>query len=102
MTQEPRAMGNIVRNETIDPKTLSSAELDALVGSLYAVHCEIFDGVSRQEFSHYVVNSPADKTRIQLSYGEAGDLAGYIAVHAFRRTIQGEPCTVLRAEAGLR
>lgn len=95
-------MSQIVRNATIDPKSLMPVALEALVDSLYAVHCDIFDGVSREEFARYVVNSPADKTRIQVSYGEGGDLAGYIAVHAFRRSVRDEPCTVVRAEAGLR
>lgn len=92
----------IVRNEAIDPKALGSSEKDALVSALYSVHSEIFDGVSREQFAQYVVDSPAERTRIQLSYGENGELAGYLAMHAFRPTLRGEACTVLRAEAGLR
>lgn len=95
-------MATIVRNEAIDPRTLGSVEREALVSSLYAVHNEIFDGVSREEFAAYVVESRAEKTRIQLSYGDGGELAGYLAMHAFRPTLRGETCTVLRAEAGLR
>jgi len=92
----------IVRNETVDPTTLSETDKDALISELYAVHTEIFDGVSREEFARYVINSPAKRTRIQLSYGENGELAGYLAMHAFRPKLRGEECTVLRAEAGLR
>src|SRR5437870_2905780 len=95
-------MAAIVRNETIDPKALSASAREALVDTLYAVHCEIFAGVKRDDFAHYVVASPADHTRIQLSYGAGDELAGYIAVHAFRRSLGGEDCTVARAEAGLR
>lgn len=95
-------MATIERNETIDPSTLSDAEKESLISSLYAVHCEIFDGVSRQQFAQYVINSPAKRTRIQLSYGANGELAGYLAMHAFRPTLHGKECTVLRAEAGLR
>lgn len=95
-------MATIVRNETIDPSTLTPAETEALVTSLYAVHSEIFDGVSREQFAQYVVNSPAQRTRIQLSYGEHGELAGYLAMHAFLPILNGKECTVLRAEAGLR
>lgn len=95
-------MPKIIRSETYNPKDLSAAELAALIDQLYSVHQEIFAGVDRAEFARYVVESPADKTRIQVYYGEGGELAGYVAVHAFRRTFRGEPCTVTRAEAGLR
>lgn len=95
-------MADIVSNVIIDPSTLSAQEIDALVSSLYAVHCEIFDGVSRDEFEKYVVRSSAEQTRIQVSYGEGGEIAGYIAVHAFRRKLRNELVTINRAEAGLR
>jgi len=95
-------MAEIVSNQIIDPHKLSAEEFEALVSSLYAVHCEIFDGVSREEFSHYVVGSSADETRIQVSYGEEGDVAGYVAAHSFRRRLRGELVAVNRAEAGLR
>lgn len=92
----------IVKNEVVEPSSLSHADQETLISSLYSVHCEIFDGVSREQFSEYVVRSRAKKTRIQLSYGENGELAGYLAMHAFRPQLRGEECTVLRAEAGLR
>lgn len=72
------------------PLCLNRRSFEALVSSLYAVHCEIFDGVSHDEFSHYVVGSRADETRIQVSYGEEGDVAGYVAAHSFRRKLRGE------------
>ncbi len=92
----------IVKNEIVEPSLLAPTDREALVSALYSVHCEIFDGVSREQFSEYVVHSTAKKTRIQLSYGENGELAGYLAIHAFRPLLRGEECTVLRAEAGLR
>lgn len=92
----------IVRKEIVEPKSLSSSDKDALIAALYSVHSEIFDGVSRDEFAQYVVDSSAERTRIQLSYGPNDELAGYLAMHAFRPTLRGEQCTVLRAEAGLR
>lgn len=95
-------MATIARNETVDPSTLTPAQRDDLVTSLYAVHSEIFDGVSRDQFAQYVINSPAKRTRIQLSYADSGELVGYLAMHAFRPMLQGKECTVLRAEAGLR
>lgn len=95
-------MAHIASSTVIDPSTLSAQETGALVSSLYAVHCEIFDGVSRDEFERYVVRSKAEQTRIQVSYGEDGDIAGYIAAHAFRRKLGDELVTINRAEAGLR
>lgn len=95
-------MPAIVRAEVIDPKRLSSSDLSALTGALYAVHCEIFDGVTRDAFAAYVIESPADETHIQVAYGDGGEIAGYTAMHAFRRTFRGEVCTITRAEAGLK
>lgn len=95
-------MASIASNVVIDPGSLSPQEVDALVSSLYEVHCEIFDGVGRDEFARYVVLSHAEQTRIQVSYGEDGSVAGYIATHAFRRALRGEMVTINRAEAGLR
>lgn len=95
-------MSTIASNAVIDPSTLSAREVDELISSLYAVHCEIFDGVSRDEFASYVILSRADQTRIQVSYGEDGSVAGYIAAHAFRRKLRNELVTINRAEAGLR
>lgn len=95
-------MADIVSNVILDPSTLPAQEIEALVSSLYAVHCEIFDGVSREEFARYVVRSSAEQTRIQVSYGEGGVVAGYIATHAFRRKLRSELVTINRAEAGLR
>lgn len=92
----------IVRQEVIDPKTLDDKQKETLIESLYSVHCEVFAGVDRDEFTRYVVNSPAKKTTIQLSYGANDELAGYLAMHAFRPKLRGEECTVVRAEAGLR
>ena len=95
-------MSTRLRNEMIDPASLGRTELETLAQSLYAVHSEIFDGVSFEEFARYVIHSPAERTRIRLSYAENGELAGYVAMHAFRPKLGGEPCTVIRAEAGLR
>lgn len=95
-------MPHIARTVELDPHTLSAPERDALVDALYAVHCEIFDGVDRAEFRRYVIESSADENRIQVSYGEAGDVAGYVAAHSFRRKLGGELVAINRAEAGLR
>ena len=57
-------MPKIVRDEVIDPKALDEAAVEALIHRLYAVHKEIFDGVSLEEFARYVVRSKAERTLI--------------------------------------
>lgn len=95
-------MARIVRQEIIDPARLSDAEVEGWINRLYPAHAEIFDGVSREEFARYVVRSPAERTRIQVMFGEGDEVAGYVAAHAFHRRFRGEVCMVFRAEAGLR
>lgn len=95
-------MSKLTTTEVVDPHTLSPAENAALIEGLYAVHCEVFDGVSRESFAAYVVNSKADETSIQLFRDPEGQLAGYVATHTFLRHVDGQPVTVVRAEAGLR
>ena len=92
----------IVRNETLDPSTLSANETESLISSLYTVHSEIFDGVSRDQFAKYVVCSPAKRTRIQLSLMDT--MASWPAIWRYMHFVRccPEECTVLRAEAGLR
>ena len=95
-------MPTTLRTEIIDPARLSADETEQWILRLYAVHNEIFDGVSIEEFGRYVIRSPADRTLLQVTYGPDKEIAGYIAIHGFRRNFRGEDCTVVRAEAGLR
>ena len=88
-----------VHNETVNPNALSEHARGALVDELYAAHAQIFGGVSKAEFAKYVVDSPADRTRIQV-YRDAGRVVGYFAVHTFVEHIDGQRWVVLRAEAG--
>lgn len=83
----------------IDPKTLTPAATQQLTNELYATHIQVFDGVSKSDFANYVINSPAERTRIQV-YRDGPRVIGYLAVHTFVRTIQGQRWVVVRAEAG--
>ena len=86
--------------EIVDPHTLSAAERERFTDELYAAHDRIFAGVSRGEFAAYVVDSPAEYTRIQVLRVD-GQIVGYAAFHAFEREVEGCPALVLRAEVGM-
>jgi CRP-like cAMP-binding protein/uncharacterized protein (DUF2236 family)/bacterioferritin-associated ferredoxin len=90
-----------VRSEVVIPSALESSAREAFTDALYAVHSRIFDGVDRDAFAHYVVDSPADETKILLHRDEAGEIVGYFAVHQFRRTVRGRPAVILRGETGV-
>lgn len=87
-------------NELVVPATLDAQAHASLVDALYRVHCEIFDGVSRDAFLHYVVDSPADHTQILVHRNTQGEIVGYFALHQFRRSVRSKPVLILRAEMG--
>lgn len=93
-------MPQIATTETITPKTLSPEARRELTDALYAVHNQIFDGVERDSFAKYVVDSKAEHTWIQVHKNEAGEAVGYFAFHIFEKQFNGEPTAVFRAEAG--
>jgi CRP-like cAMP-binding protein len=93
-------MPRIASTEVIVPKSLSPEERHRLADALYAVHQQIFDGVEREAFARYVVESKAEHTWIQVHRNEAGDIVGYFALHIFERLLGGQPTAVFRAEAG--
>jgi CRP-like cAMP-binding protein len=90
-----------LRTEVLTPKDLSPADRGALVDALYAVHGKIFDGVRRETFVRYVVESSADRTWVQVVRDDAGEIVGYFAAHAFLRTLRGRPSVVFRGETGM-
>jgi hypothetical protein len=93
-------MPRVIAEPALDPAALDASARDALVDRLYPVHCEIFSGVSRGDFRAYVVDSPAQRTRIQVFRSEDGRAVGYVATHVFLVDTGGEPVAVLRSEAG--
>lgn len=93
-------MSRIANTEVILPKSLSPEARSQLIDALYAVHGQIFDGVERESFARYVVESQAEHTWIQLHKSEAGEVVGYFALHIFERQLGGVPTAVFRAEAG--
>lgn len=93
-------MNRVISTDVVVPKKLSPAERSDLIEGLYAVHCEIFDGVEKEAFVKYVIDSKAELTWILLYRGEGGAIVGYLALHVFERRLHGELTAVFRAEAG--
>lgn len=74
-----------VHGEIVVPKSLDDAARASFADALYQVHAQIFDGVERDAFVHYVVDSPAERTRI-MDYRDASDrIVGYFAFQVLRR-----------------
>lgn len=82
----------------IDPARLGAVERAALTDALYASHCTVFDGVDRATFAAYVVDSPADETRILVLRDGAGAVRGYAAMHVFEHLHLGRRTLVVRME----
>ncbi len=93
-------MPAIAASEIIHPKQLSAEERQQLIDALYAVHCEIFDGVERAAFAKYVVESKADHTIIRVHKSAEERIVGYCAIHIFEKELGGRPVAVIRMEAG--
>ncbi|AKJ04840.1 hypothetical protein ATI61_10190 [Archangium gephyra] len=93
-------MPRIASSEVIVPKSLTPEERGRLTDSLYEVHRQIFEGVERESFAKYVVESKAEHTWINLHKNEEGEVVGYFALHIFDKEFGGVPTSVFRAEAG--
>ena len=87
--------------DVIDPSRLSIDEKESFIDSLYQLHSKIFDGVERASFVSYVVDSPADLTRIRIYKNSLDEWVGYCAVHRFGKLIFDRPYVIFRAEAGI-
>ena len=93
-------MPKIARSDVVVPNTLEPAARQALIDALYRVHCEVFDGVTRDAFAQYVVESVAEQTWINVHRNDAGEIVGYFALHIFERQLDGRLSAIFRAEAG--
>jgi hypothetical protein len=79
---------------------MSRAARDALTGELFAVHSQIFTGLTYDEFRSYVVERDAWRTWVYVKHNSAGQVVGYTSIHAFRIPVEGRLSTVIRIEAG--
>lgn len=93
-------MPNIARSDIVVPNKLGPAARQEFIDALYKVHCEVFDGVSRDSFAKYVVESQAEHTWINVHRNLAGEIVGYFALHIFERELAGKASAIFRAEAG--
>ena len=77
----PTPMPKIARSDIVVPNKLDPAARQGFIDALYKVHCEVFDGVSRDSFAKYVVESQAEQTWISgaevyaelIGYGVSSD-----------------------------
>lgn len=93
-------MPKIAKSAIVVPSKLDPAARQEFIDALYKVHCEVFDGVSRDSFAKYVVESPAEHTWINVHRNDAGEIVGYFALHVFERELAGKASAIFRAEAG--
>ena len=95
-------MHNGIRGaDVIDPSSLSPGKKESFIDSLYQLHMQIFDGVERNTFVSYVVDSPSDWTRIRIYKNSVNEWIGYCAVHRFNTRVFNHPYVIFRAEAGI-
>ena len=88
-------------SDVVDPSSLSIDEKKSFIDSLYQLHSRIFDGVEKKNFISYVVESPADWTRIRVYKNKTNEWVGYCAVHRFKVHVFDRSCVIIRAEAGI-
>jgi hypothetical protein len=86
--------------EIVTPATLDPIAKRALEDALYDLHSRIFQGVDKDSFIDYVVDSEAQHTWIQLFRDDGGALGGYFAVHIYERVIDGRTVAIVRGEFG--
>ncbi|TCM61409.1 hypothetical protein EC844_1287 [Acinetobacter calcoaceticus] len=84
----------------VDPKLFSEKDKMKLVDELYQVHDQIFDGVDKDQFTNYVVDSKAHITNIFIQKHQ-DQAVGYGAIHFYKFDTLEERIGVIRMEAGL-
>jgi hypothetical protein len=93
-------MSNLSRIRCHAVHSMRASAREVLAQDLFAVHSQIFIGLSFEEFRSYVVERDAWRTWIYVKYNAAGKLVGYTSIHAFRQLLEGRLSTVIRMEAG--
>lgn len=83
----------------IDPKLFSQKDKQQLVDELFAIHNQIFDGVDKQQFTQYVIDSKASDTNIFIQR-KSNKSVGYGAIHLYKFDTLQERIAVIRMEAG--
>ena len=91
----------IQADDVIDPSILTSEDKERFTDALYQLHLRIFDGVTRDQFVSYVIESPADWTRIRIYRNAENKWIGYCAVHRSEIRVFDRSRVIFRAEAGI-
>ena len=73
---------------------------EELARELFAVHAQIFTGLSYEEFRSYVVERDAWRTWCYVKHNSSGQVVGYTSMHAFRLLVENKLSIVVRLEAG--
>jgi len=79
---------------------MNREEREALTRDLFAVHAQIFTGLSYEEFRDYVVERDAWHTWVYVKLSPQDQVVGYTSIHAFRLIVENRLSTVIRIEAG--
>jgi hypothetical protein len=83
----------------INPKLITLKDRDILVEKLYEAHNQIFDGVDKDEFTKYVIDSKAHSTQIFIQKNKE-QIIGYGAIHLYKFDTFEERLAVVRMEVG--
>lgn len=83
----------------IDPKLITHKDRITLVEKLYEAHNQIFDGVDKEEFTKYVIDSKAHSTQIFIQKNKE-QIVGYGAIHLYKFDTFEERFAVVRMEVG--
>ncbi len=83
------------------PARMSPEARQALSQRLFAIHSQIFDGVSPDAFHRYVVEPATRRTKIYLLTNGAGQDVGYLTFQQFDVQPSRRKHTVFRTEVGM-
>ena len=93
-------MNNLSRITCYTVHAMPRDQREALARELFAVHAQIFTGLSYEEFRTYVVERDAWRTWVYVKHNSQGQMVGYTSIHAFRLLVENRLSTVIRMEAG--
>jgi hypothetical protein len=93
-------MNNLSRIVCHTVHEMPREQREALTRELFAVHAQIFTGLSYEEFRSYVVERDAWRTWVYVKHNSQGQVVGYTSIHAFRLLVENRLSTVIRMEAG--
>lgn len=86
--------------QTIYPSKMNEAQRTALTDRLFAIHKEIFSGVSKKDFRKYVIEPDSRLTRIRVYSNPEGEEVGYLSFQVFETGKRRRDPLVVRTEVG--